>query len=124
MSNTDKPKIYLMIECPFCLKFRIFLSEAGLDDKVEFVVFKSGDDTHQAVRNRMIEAGQKPSFPAAELEEGKLTTETDHLIEHFSQGTSIDAKTLPLLNYYLDGVFQRFGAMHKELAELKEKVGK
>ncbi len=124
MSKTDKTPVYLMIECPFCLKFRIFLNEAGLDDKVELIVFNSGDDTHQATRNRMIEAGQKPSFPAAELEKGKLTAETDFLIEHFSKEYGVDAKALPLLQYYLDGVFGRVGAMHKELAELKEKVGK
>ena len=49
MPTADKTKVYLMIECPYCLKFRIFLNEADLDDKVELIVFNSGDDTHQSV---------------------------------------------------------------------------
>ena len=115
----DKPKVYMMIECPYCLKLRVYLNEAGLDDKVEYVVFNSGDDTHQAVRNRMIEAGQKPSFPAAELEEGKLTAESDFLMAHFAGPDGPAPDSLPLYRYFMDGVFGRTIAMHKELMELK-----
>lgn len=114
-----KPKVYMMIECPYCLKLRVFMNEANLDDKVEYVVFHSGDDTHQAVRNRMIEAGQKPSFPTAELEEGKLTAESDFLMEHFAGPDGPKPKDLPLYNYVMDGIFERALAMHKELTELK-----
>ena len=124
MSQAEKPKVYLMVECPYCLKLRIFLNEAKLDDQVELVVFHGGDDTHQEVRNRMIQAGQKPSFPAAELESGTLTTETDVLISHFGGPTKIDPTSLPLLNYYLDGVFARTVAMHKELQELKAQAAR
>lgn len=123
MPTADKTKVYLMIECPYCLKFRIFLNEADLDDKVELIVFNSGDDTHQSVRNQMIEAGQKPSFPAAELEKGKLTPETDDLIAHFARPAGVDPAKMPLLTYFLGGVFPATLSMHQELTELKESRG-
>ena len=120
MSTTSKPKIYLLVTCPFCLKLRIFLSEAGIADQFELVEFESGDDTHQAVRNRMIEAGLKPSFPAAELgADGEFTTETNDLIARFAKDANVDPSKMPLLAYYEKGVFPRIGAMHKELQELK-----
>lgn len=119
MSTITNPKIYLLRPCPFCLKLRIFLTEAGIADNFRYVEFESGDETHQAVRNQMIEAGLKPSFPAAELEEGKFTTETDDLIARFAKDAGVEPAPGPLLEYYLRGVFPRLGAMHKELQELK-----
>jgi glutaredoxin len=115
----NRRKLYLKRSCPFCLKLRIFLTEAGLADGFEFVVFDDGDDVHQALRERMRAAGQEPSFPAAELEPGKLLTGTDDLIARFAHEAGLDHATLPLLQYYTDGVFRSHVAMFKELRQLK-----
>jgi glutaredoxin len=119
MHANEPVKVYLKKTCPYCLKLRIFLTEAGVADRANFVVFVDGDATHQALRSRMQAAGQEPSFPAAELEPGKLSTGTDALIAHFAQGTGIDPATLPLLSYYSEGVFQKYGEMFRELRQLK-----
>ncbi|MET0291095.1 MAG: hypothetical protein ABW136_01950, partial [Steroidobacteraceae bacterium] len=113
-------KLYLKNSCPFCLKLRIFLTEAGLADRAEYVVFADGDATHQALRARMQAAGQEASFPAAELEPGKLSTGTDALIAHFAREGGVDPSKLPLLAYYNDGVFKKVGEMFRELKELKK----
>jgi hypothetical protein len=81
-------------------------------------VFAEGDATHQALRSRMQAAGQEPSFPAAEFEPGKLSTGTDDLIARFGKGAA-DPATLPLLSYYSEGVFQKYGEMFRELRQLK-----
>lgn len=118
--NASAPvKLYLKKTCPFCLKLRIFLTEAGVADRADFVVFADGDETHQALRTRMQAAGQEPSFPAAELEPGRLSTGTDALIAHFAKGAVVDPGTLPLLAYYSEGVFQKYGEMFRELRQLK-----
>ena len=118
--NANPPtKVYLKKSCPFCLKLRIFLTEAGLTDKVDFTVFADGDAIHQALRSRMQAAGQEPSFPAAEFEPGKLTTGTDALIARFAKEAAVDPSKLPLLAYYSEGVFQRYGEMFRELRQLK-----
>lgn len=117
--SANAPKVYLKKTCPYCLKLRIFLTEAGLTGRVEFVVFADGDATHQSLRARMQAAGQQPSFPAAELEPGKLSNGSDELIAHFAQGTGVDPAALPLLGYYSAGVFQKYNEMYRELKQSK-----
>ncbi len=118
--NANAPvRIYLKNTCPFCLKLRIFLTEAGLADRAEFITFADGDATHESLRSRLQAAGQEPSFPAAELEPGKLTTGTDHLIGHFAKQSGVSPATLPLLAYYSEGVFKKYGEMFRELRQLK-----
>jgi hypothetical protein len=95
------------------------MTEAGTADRAEFVVFADGDETHQALRARMQAAGQEPSFPAAELEPGQLSTGTDTLIDHLAKAADVKPATLPLLNYYFEGVFQKYGEMFRELRQLK-----
>jgi len=114
-------KAYLKHTCPYCLKFRIFATEAGLAERFEFVVFEDGDSTHTSLRERMKAAGQEPSFPAVETEPGKLLTGTDELISHFASEAGVDSSKLPLLDYYTGGVFKRHIAMFRELKELKSK---
>lgn len=119
MNPSPRTKVYLKHTCPYCLKLRIFLTEAGIADRFEFVVFSEGDETHKALRARMQAAGQEPSFPAAQIEPGKLATGTDDLIARFAQDAGVDAAGLPLLSYYSGGVFRRHVEMHQELRALK-----
>ena len=93
---STRTRVYLKKTCPFCLKLRIFMTEAGIADRFDFTVFGDGDETHKAVRARMQAAGQEPSFPAAELEPGKLTTGTDDLIARFAREAGVDPATMPL----------------------------
>lgn len=117
--TTARTRIYLKNTCPYCLKLRIFLAEAGIADRFDFVVFEDGDETHKALRARMQAAGQEPGFPAAEIEPGKLTTGTDDLIARFAKEAAVDVPALPLLAYYSNGVFKRHVEMFRELKELK-----
>jgi glutaredoxin len=118
--QAGRPTIYLKRSCPFCLKLRIFLAEAGLADRYAYVVFDDGDDTHRALRARMEEAGQQPSFPAAELTPRKLETGTDDLIARFAADAGgVESASLPLLDYYSGGVFKQYGEMFRELRALK-----
>jgi glutaredoxin len=118
--NASAPvKVYLKKTCPYCLKLMIFLTEAGIAGRADFIVFADGDEMHKSLRSRMQAAGQEPSFPAAELEPGKLSTGTDALIAHFAKDAGIDPAALPLLSYYSEGVFQKYGEMFRELRQLK-----
>lgn len=74
---------------------------------------------HQALRERMQAAGQKPSVPAAEFESGKFSTGTDAPIERFANDAGIDPVELPLLSYYSERAFQKYGEMFRELRPLK-----
>ena len=119
MTDTTKPILHLKRACPFCLKLRIFLTEAGIADRFEYDVFDDGDDTHKALRAQMEAAGQQPSFPAAELTPGELTTGTDDLIARFAKDAGVDPAQSPLLQYYMGGVFKSLGEMFMKLRELQ-----
>ena len=119
MTPPPQPAVYLKRTCPHCLKLRIFLTEAGIADRFAYVVFDDGDETHKALRARMEDAGQSPSFPAADLGDGALTTGTDDLIALFAQDAGVDPATLPLFGYYTGGVFKRYSEMFRELKALK-----
>lgn len=119
MNAITRTRVYLKKTCPYCLKLRIFLTEAGIADRFDFTVFVDGDETHESLRTRMKAAGQEPSFPAAEIESGRLTTGTDDLIAHFASGTGVDPSALPLLKYYSEGIFIRHVEMFRELRQLK-----
>ena len=121
MSDTAvRPTIYLKKTCPFSLKLFIFLTEAGLADRFERVVFADGDETHQKLRSRMEEQGVKPSFPAAEIAPGKLETGSDELIARFAEDAGVDPAGLPLLQYYSHGVFEKYGEMYGKLRDLAD----
>jgi len=113
------PTLYLKRACPFCLRLRVFLTEAGVADRFNYVVFEDGDATHQQLRARMEAAGKQPSFPAAELVPGELETGTDDLIARFARDAGVDPAAMPLLTYYSGGVFKRYSEMFRELRELK-----
>jgi glutaredoxin len=113
------PNIYLKKTCPFCLKLRVFLSEALLADGFNLIVFEDGDDPHRELRSRMEASGQQPSFPAVELTPGKLETGTDELISRIADQAGVVPASMPLLNYYSDGVFAQYGQMFRELRELR-----
>jgi glutaredoxin len=119
MSNTITPTIYLKRSCPFCLKLRIFLAEAGLADRFQYVVFDDGDETHKSLRDRMEKAGKQPSFPAAELTPGELETGTDDLIARFAREAGVDPSSLSLLAYYEGGIFKRYRELFQEVRSLK-----
>jgi glutathione S-transferase len=120
MSDASSGTLYLKRSCPFCLKLRVFLTEAGMADRFAYVVFDDGDETHQALRARMQAAGQEPSFPALELEDGgPLALGTDALIARFAEEAGVDPEQMPLVSYYSGGVFKQYGAMFRELRALK-----
>lgn len=119
MTKVSQTTIYLKRNCPFCLKLRIFLVEAGIATKFDIVEFGDGDEVHKELRTRLEAAGIEPSFPAVQFPNGDMKTGTDDLIRLFGEEAAIDPSSLPLLQYYSDGVFKRHVEMFKELRELK-----
>ena len=119
MTNTPfRPRIWLLNSCPFCLKLRIALSEMGMDDRVDYIVFEKGDEAEADLRDRLTQAGIKPSYPAAEVAPGEYAIESDDLIARYAREAGVDPETdLPLLSYYEAGVFPKFLDMFKTLKD-------
>lgn len=119
MASSSKATAYLKRTCPFCLKFRIFINESGIEERFQIVVFDDGDTTHQRMRQRFDDAGQKAAFPAVELESGQLDTGTDELIARYAKEANVDPAALPLLAYYEGGVFKKMPELFMENQRLK-----
>ena len=123
MTDIGNPTtIYLKQGCPFCLKLRIFLLEADLQDRVELHEFAEGSEEEAEIRAELAPHYEKPTFPTAKLAGGDYLADSDQIIAHFTAGTSIDPARLPTLRAYVEGVMPRMGALFRENMELKKKL--
>lgn len=120
MTDSDfRPVLYLNRHCPFCLKLMIFLSEAGLLERFELREFVPGDEAEQVIKSELSPHFDKVTFPTAQISQGQYQNGSDALIAHYARQAGVDPSKMPLLNYYLGGVFKRVGELYKENMALK-----
>jgi hypothetical protein len=92
--------------CPYCFMLRLALLEAGRLDRVEIAEFDSGSPQEALIRGKLAEHPDVISFPAAEIAPGHYLRETGDLIAHFLGEAGVDAKVMPTLQAYREGVFR------------------
>eukprot|EP00668_Euglena_longa_P017046 GGOE01021377.1.p2 GENE.GGOE01021377.1~~GGOE01021377.1.p2 ORF type:complete len:140 (-),score=51.67 GGOE01021377.1:532-924(-) len=107
-------KLFLKLGCPFCAKLTTFLAEAGLSSKVTIEL-----DTEEN-RNYITQKVGKCTFPALEVEPGKIILESGDIIDLFAKEAGVDPASLPLHQYYMNGLFKDVRAM---MMHIKEKEG-
>jgi len=119
MSHSDfRPVVYLKDTCPWCLKFRLFVLEAGLREHFEFREFVPGDDREAAIREELAPHFAKPSFPTVQIAPGVYMRESDDLIAHYADAYGVDAAALPTLDQYIRGPLVRIAQLRAEIASL------
>ncbi len=114
--NSDRSVVYLKEKCPFCMKVRIALLEAGLQDKVEVRDFAPGDEREAAIRAELDGKLEKITFPAARIG-GDYIADSDAIVSRIA---GADAAGKPVLKAYLEGPFQSIMTLYKENMELKK----
>ncbi|MCJ2046410.1 glutathione S-transferase N-terminal domain-containing protein [Methylobacterium sp. J-078] len=119
---TFKPTIYLKAGCPFCLKVRLFLLEAGQLDQACLREFVPGDDEETTIRELLAPAVETVTFPTAELTPGRFTTESDAIVAHFANLAGVDPDVLPTYRSYLDGVYKGMQSLFRENLQLKKQA--
>lgn len=90
MNHTFMPVVYLKAGCPFCLKLRLMLLEAGLTGSVEIRQFIPGHAEEKAVRNELESHLEKITFPAAQVAPGQFLTDSAVIIAHFATAAHLD----------------------------------
>ncbi len=120
--TTFTPVIYLKDKCPFCMKIRIFLLEAGLLGDVKVRDFVPGSDEETAIREEVSPHLEKVSFPAAQLEPGKFMADSDGIIAKLAAEAKVDPARMPVLSAYVNGPFQSIMTLYKENMELKKQL--
>lgn len=115
MSDSDnfKAKAYIKEGCPFSFKFLLFMTEAGLLDRIEIIRMDPSDPSFEATKARLSEGLKKPAtFPTVELEPGRFMSDSDRLIEHFAEAEGIRPDALPVLSFYKQTLFPQLLKLH------------
>jgi glutathione S-transferase len=116
------PILYLKDECPFCLKVRLFLLEAGLLGRFDIREFVPGDDREQAIRAELAPHFEKVTFPTLQVAPGEYINESDAIVDRYAREAGVDPKELTAYRWYTDGVMQRMRSLFQENMELKKQL--
>lgn len=117
-----KPTVFVKQDCPFCLKLRIFLLEAGLLDSVSLREFVPGTPEEAAIRAELDGKVEKITFPTAELAPGDYLSDSDAIVARLADAHGVDTDALPTYRAYLDGPLKRMQALYVENMNLKEQL--
>lgn len=114
------PTLYLKQYCPFCLKVRIAVIEAGLENQVAVRQFAPGTDEEEAIRAELALHFEKVTFPSAQLEPGEYVSDSDAIVDALLDKVGVDKASLPVLDSYLNGAFASLMKLYRENMELKK----
>ncbi|NKM56026.1 glutathione S-transferase [Rhizobium anhuiense] len=117
--NTLKPILYFKQNCPFCLKVRLFLLEAGLNEDVEIREFVSGSPAEEDIRAELSPHLDKVSFPAARIEPGRYIAESDDIVAFLAAKAGREPASMPAFTNYVEGPLKLVMNLWKENIELK-----
>ncbi|HWU02981.1 MAG TPA: glutathione S-transferase N-terminal domain-containing protein [Novosphingobium sp.] len=122
MTAEFKPVLYLKDKCPWCLKLRLFLLEAGLVGQFDERIFAPGDANEPVIRAALAPHFDKVTFPTVELAPGRFLQDSQAIIEHYAEAGAIDVAALPLLDQYVRGPLATMGGLRREIAELQAQI--
>ena len=123
MSSSSPSKAYVLLGCPFCFKFLLFMTEAGLLNEIDIVSYDKKQDDYEEKKLALAEATQAMvSFPMAEIEPGHFLADSDGLIQYYAEKHSVAIPELPILECYTQGVFNGLMELYMENIELKKKL--
>ncbi len=105
-SNKYRAKAYVREGCPFSFKFLVFMSEAGLLDRIEIVRMKPTDPSFEADKQRLSkQLGKAMTFPTVEVEPDRYESDSDRLIERYAAQAGLKPDALPVLSFYKQTIF-------------------
>ncbi len=103
------PRAFVKTNCPYSFKFRLFVSEAGLDGKFQFHALDPDADDFAATKEELRKLSGGPvRFPTVEIEPGKFMNGSDEMIAHYAKAYGIDDGALATLSFYRRGLFPTF----------------
>ncbi|WP_404476491.1 glutathione S-transferase N-terminal domain-containing protein [Novosphingobium sp. BL-52-GroH] len=121
-STSFRPTLYFNKDCPFCLKVKIFLLEAGLQDQVEIVEFAPGSEEEQAIKQMLATHFEKVTVPAAQIAPDEWISDSDAIIARLADRAGVNTADLPVLATYGRVALDRVVSLFKENAELQRQL--
>ncbi|HEX6996291.1 MAG TPA: glutathione S-transferase N-terminal domain-containing protein [Gammaproteobacteria bacterium] len=112
-SGDFKAKAYIKEGCPFSFKFLLFMTEAGLLDRIEIIRMDPKDPSFEPTKRRLSEGLGKPAtFPTVEIEPGRFMNDSERLIDHFAARENVRPDALPILSFYKETLFPQLEKLH------------
>lgn len=107
--TTFRPRAYVKTTCPYSFKFRLFITEAGLADQIDFVPMDPDASDFKGIKADVeARSGAPLHFPTVEVDRNVFINDSDRLIAHFSKLHGINDSSLATLNFYRHGLFPTF----------------
>ena len=116
----SRPVLFVLPSCPFCMKLRLFLLEAGLLKGVE--VRETTEDSEAAIRAELAPHFEKVSFPTLRLASGEYLADSDAIIDHFAVPAGVVPDTLPTYRTYVNGPLATMKKLFTENVALKKQL--
>lgn len=109
-----RPVLYVKDLCPWCLKLRIFLLEAGLSDRFDWRFFAPGDVAEDRIRAELAPWCEMVSFPTVEIAPGRFIQDSQAIIDHYAAEFGVDVGKLYTLDQYVRGPLARIAGSKKK----------
>jgi glutathione S-transferase len=113
-----RPIAYLKDCCPWCFRFRLFLLEAGLQDRFDLRVFVPGDAQEAQIRAELAPHVENVTFPVVQVAPGQFLSDSAALVAHYAAQDGIAIDSLALLDQYERGPLATMGALRREVQAL------
>lgn len=122
MTDTNtRPVLFVLPTCPFCMKLRLFLLEAGMLGDVE-VREADTPERDAAIRAELAPHFDKVTFPTLQLSSGKYLADSDAIIAHFAEPAGIEPESLPTYRTYVYGPLANMKKLFAENMQLKKQL--
>ncbi len=113
MSETFRPRAYLLEGCPFSFKFLLYITEAGLRDRLDIVRVKSDTPQLDEVKDKLSKGlGKRATFPTVEIEPDRYLSDSDKLIQHFAKLSEVQPNS-PTMNFYVETILPQVVKLHE-----------
>ena len=120
-NNVSQAVLFVLPTCPFCMKLRLFLLEAGMLGGVE-VREADTPEREAAMRTELAPHFDKVTFPTLRLSPGKYLADSDAIIAHFAEPAGIDPDSLPTYRAYVHGPLANMKKLYAENMQLKKQL--
>ena len=116
-----RPDLFVLPSCPFCMKLRLFLLEAGM---LADVAVREADtpESDAAIRAELAPNFDKVTFPTLRLSSGEYLSDSDAIIKHFAEPAGIDPESLPTYRTYVHGPLANMRKLFAENMQLKKQL--
>ena len=121
MAQAAAAIVYVKEHCPFCVKVRLFLLEAGLVDQVQVDQFLPGTPQEAIIRSAVESASAKASFPTLTLADGQWIADSDAIVAHVAEVAGINTANYPFYIEYTQSILPNLLALFKENRTLKQR---